>query len=127
MWVRDEKTIREQFAFWAGSRAQVWEYTCGHGLLLIRYFRPGYRFDFYVLCADCRTVRFSSTGWKSEGPQLEVKLNPKQDDEDFKFQIQDGDGLFVTCRGLSAIESEKKVFIDWPPESRIKNEKQILV
>jgi hypothetical protein len=127
MWVRDEKTIREQFAFWAESRAQVWEYTSGHGLLLIRYFRPGYRFDFYVLCADCRKVRFSSMGWNSAGLQLEVKPDPKRDDEDFKFRIQDGENLFATCRGLSVMESEEKVFIDWPPESRIKNEKQILV
>jgi hypothetical protein len=126
-WVRDEKTIREHFAFWNEAPGQVWEYVCGHGTLLIRYHRPGYRFDFYVLCADCRSVRFSSIGWKSDGLRLEVKPNPKQNDRDFKFQIEDGTDLFVTCWGLSVIESEKRVHIDWPPESRIEQENQILI
>ena len=65
-------------------------------------------------------------GWKSN-LQLQTKSNPKQNDEEFRFEIKDGENLFVTCWGLSVIESEKQVLIDWPPESRIKNENRILI
>jgi len=66
-------------------------------------------------------------GWKNANVRLHLNPNPKQDDEDFKFQIEDGERLFVTCWGLSVIESEKQVLIDWPPESRKLLETRLLI
>jgi hypothetical protein len=66
-------------------------------------------------------------GWKNVKLQLRQKPNPKQNDEDFRFEIEDGERFYVACWGVYLLESEKPVFIDWPPESRKISENRILI
>jgi hypothetical protein len=127
MWIKHEKEIRGLLSKWTGSNAQVWEYVCGHGTLLVRVFRTNSKLSLFIQCKDCRTIKFPSMGWKDVNFELRQKPNPKQNDEDFKFEIEDGDRFYTACWGIYLLESEKPVFIDWPPESRKVSEKHIVI
>jgi hypothetical protein len=125
MWVYAEDEIRELLTKWRGARGQVYEYACGHGTLLVRLFRPN--LSLYIACKDCRTVKFPSMGWKEANLELYQKPNPQQNDEDFKFEIKDGDRFYAACRGIGLLETEKQVLIDWPPENRKASENRVLI
>jgi len=127
MWTGDEQKIRELLDKWRGANAQVSEYVCGHGTLLIRVFRPELRLNLYIQCKDCRTIKFQSMGWKNANLVLREKPNPRQNDEDFKFEMEDGDRLYAACWGVYLLESDKQVLIDWPPESRKVSENRVLI
>jgi hypothetical protein len=127
MWVSDETEIPQLLEFWKESNGQVWEYVCGHGMLLIKLSRPNLRRSLYIQCKDCRTIRFPSMGWQSAKLELRKKSNPKQNGEDFKFEVVDGERFYVACWGVYLLETEKAVFIDWPPESRKILENRILI
>jgi len=117
MWIKDQNEIEKLFTKWRGSAGQVWEYVCGHGTLLVRFYRPNERSSLYVQCKECRTIKFHSTGWKDSSLELHEKQNPEQNDEDYKFEIKDGERFYVACWGVYLAESEIPFHIDWPPES----------
>ena len=127
MWTGDEKEIRELLEVWRGANAQVWEYVCGHGTLLVRVFRPELRLNLFIQCKDCRVIKFSSVAWKNVNLTFRQKLNPQQNDEDFKFEIEDGERLYAACWGVYLLETDKNVLVDWPPESRKASEKCLLI
>jgi hypothetical protein len=127
MWIGNEKEVRELLSKWSGSNAQVWEYVCGHGTLLVRVFRPNSKLSLFIQCKDCRTIKFPSMGWKNVNFELRQKSNPKQNDEDFKFEIYDGEKFYAACWGVYLIESERPFHIDWPPETRKISEKYLLI
>jgi len=127
MWTGEEQALRALFERWTGSNGRVWEYVCGHGTLLVRFFRPDSKVSLYLQCKDCRTVRFPSMGWKNVNLRLREKLNPVQNDEDFKFEVEDGDKFYVACWGVYASESEKPFHIDWPIDSRRSSERWSLI
>jgi len=72
-------------------------------------------------------VKFHSMGWKNVALTFREKLNPQQNDEDFRFEVQDDSRLYVACWGISLLETEETVFIDWPPESRKSSKGRILI
>jgi hypothetical protein len=127
MWIGDEEDIRKLLGKWRGSNAQVWEYTVGHGTLLVRLFRPNERAGLFVQCKDCRTIRFPSMGWKNADLSLRQKESPQQNDEDFRFELEDGERFFTACWAVYLLESDKPVFIDYPIESRKPSENYILI
>jgi hypothetical protein len=127
MWIGNKKEIHELLSKWSDSNAQVWEYVAGHGTLLVNLFRPNSKLKLYVQCKDCRTVRFPSMGWKNASLQLRQNSNPLQNEVDFKFEIYDGEKFYAACWGVYLLETEKPVFIDWPPESRKTSEKYLVI
>ena len=66
-------------------------------------------------------------GWKNVGLELRRKLNPEQNDEDFAFEIEDGERFYAACWGVYLLETEKNVLIDWPPENRQTRENYLLI
>jgi hypothetical protein len=127
MWIAGKKEICQLLELWYGADAQVWEYVCGHGTLLVRVFRPRSKLNLFIQCKDCRTIKFSSMGWKDANFTLREKPNPLQNEDDFKFEIQDGSRFYAACWGLYLLESEKPIFIDWPIESRKSSESRTLI
>jgi len=127
MWIGSEKEVRELLSKWSGCNAQIWEYVAGHGTLLVNLFRPNSKLKLYIQCKDCRTIRFPSMGWKNVNIQLRQKPNPQQNEEDFKFEIEDSERFYAACWGVYLLETEKPVFIDWPPESRKASEKYLII
>jgi hypothetical protein len=119
MWIGDENEIRKLLSEWRGTNGQVWQYACGHGTLLVRLFRPKSKSSLFIQCKDCRTIKFSSMGWKDVNLAFRQKQNPLQNEEDFKFEIEDGDRFYAACWAVHLLESEKMVFIDWPPGKEI--------
>jgi hypothetical protein len=126
MWVKEVHEVRAAFDKWSGSKGQVWEYACGHGTLLVRVW-AGSSKSLFLQCKDCRTVRFPSMGWKNVNLQLREKSNPAQNDEDFRFEVEDGERFYVACWGVYLLESEKPIYLDWPPESRKSSERWLLI
>jgi hypothetical protein len=123
MWTGDEKEIQKLFDQWRGSNGQVWEYVCGHGTLLVRFFRPNSRLSLYLQCKDCRRLEFESF-W--ENSDLLLHKRQQKNVEDPKFEIRDGDRFFVACFAVYLKESEKPFHIDWPPESLKISDKYII-
>jgi len=104
MWTGDDKKIHELLEIWRGANAQVWEYVCGHGTLLVRLFRPELRLNLFIQCKDCRTIKFSSMGWKEVNLTLREKPNALQNEEDFKFEIEDGGRFYAACWAVYLLE-----------------------
>jgi hypothetical protein len=127
MRVSNPNEIQRLFKEWSGANAQVWEYTCGHGTLLVRLYRGTERGGLFIWCASCHTVRFPGMGWKNVELKLNENANWRPNSEDFRFEIVEGEKFYVSCGGLSLIQSEKPIFIDWPPETRKKSDKYLLI
>jgi hypothetical protein len=66
-------------------------------------------------------------GWKNVNLELRQKSDPLQNEQDFKFEIVDGERFYAACWGLYLFETEKSVYIDWPIESRKTSEKYLII
>jgi hypothetical protein len=126
MWITGQHLV-QSLEKWKGAKASVMEYVAGHGTLLVQLRRPNLQQKLYIQFKGCRRVEFESMGWMNVYLQIKEKADPEENDVDFRFQVADGERFSVACWGIAAIETEKIVFIDWPPDSRKPRENYLLI
>ena len=113
-WTKSSDELARLLAHWRGARAEVWEYSCGHGQLVIRIFRegPNPMHSLYLLCKDCRSVQFHSS-W----PEMDVRVDWKSGDDTPRHTVSDGNRLRVDCGGLFAVESDTFIHLGDQPKA----------
>jgi len=102
-WTKNSDEMAKLLSHWRGARSEVWEYSHGHGQLLIRFFREGPHAgrSMYLLCRDCRSVHFHNS-W----PDMDVRVDWTSGSDGSAHTILDGARLRVECGAVLAIESD---------------------
>jgi hypothetical protein len=102
-WTKNSDEMAKLLGHWRGARAEAWEYSHGHGQLLIRFFREGPHAgrSMYLLCRDCRSVHFHNS-W----PDMDVRVDWTSGSDVSSHTVSDGTRLRVECGAVLALESD---------------------
>lgn len=100
---------------WRGSKAIAWQYIAGHGRFLLRLVQQdgASRRSAFLQCGDCQVFQLFRTEW----PDADISISSAPHRLGTVFTITDPGRIHLVCRSVFATESERGVFLEYPPNA----------
>jgi hypothetical protein len=113
-WTQSEDATVALLSRWRGSKAIAWQYVAGHGRFLLRLVRQDStsRNSAYLQCGDCQVLQLFHTEWSD----ADISISSAPHRLGTVFTVMDPGRLHLVCWSVFATESEKGVFLEFPPK-----------
>src|SRR3954463_9592824 len=115
-WTKDQSETIALVSRWRGSNAIAWQYIVTHGRFLLRLAQQDeFSRSAYLQCGDCQVLQLFRTDWTN----ADISISSSPHRLGTVFTVTDPGRLHVVCWSVFAKESERPVFLQYPPNAVI--------